>query len=468
MNKLNALWLAWALWLGLSASALAQCPNCTISLPPNIQAASTDTMHLDSIPPGQKNVYYEENISFRLPQTTNPINAVDPGVPAGITINSITIQSVSGLPSGMNYKLDRNPAVYNETAPNARDGCVTFCGTPAQSGMFEVFINVLVNVAVLGDVNYTIDLDFYVAPDSSATFTLDNNNICDSGWVSVTNLVPSNGAPGVSYSWNFGNGTTSTQENPDSVFYSAPGVYAVTQRVIIDTFPYNLRRVIVTASNCNDDVPPFSTGAPDFYMILKDGSGTVLINNDPNTPPVVGTPKNLYPPDTVWTGVQQLTVGQTYTIEIWDDDNDVLNADDPCGTFSFQATTSQVNFVNGAHSINIWIEHYVDTIEYVDSVYILNCSGVAELSPLETSFQVYPNPSATGAFNLRFDLPQGVEQAEWTVSDLLGRTLLRRDLGALPSGNFQETLDLQAQGSGIYLLQLRLGDQRLNRRVIVR
>lgn len=467
MKKMNN-WL-WAIgaWLGTATLASAQCPNCSINLPPNILAASVDTMHLDSIPNGQKNVYYEENLSFRLPQTTNPINAVDPSVPGGININSITILTVTGLPSGMNYKLDRDPATYTETAPVARDGCVNFCGTPAQSGLFEVYIDVMVNVDILGDVPYQIPLAFYVAPDSSAAFAYDNNAGCAPLTVNFTNLIASNSDPRVSYDWNFGNGETSSNEQPDSVVYLTPGTYPVTYRAIIDTFPYNLRRVIVTSSDCNDDVAPFSTGAPDFYMVLKDGSGTSLINNDPNTPPVVGTPKNLYPPDTVWTGVQTLNLADTYTIEIWDDDNDVLNADDACGSFSFTANTTMTTFTNGAYSIEVWIEHYVDTIDYVDSVYVLDCTGVGTLAEVEPSLQVYPNPT-NGAVNVAFTMPAVAnEEAELAITDLLGRTLYRRAL-AQQSGDFNEQFDLQQYGSGVYLLQLRVGKELVHRKIVVR
>lgn len=465
MKKLNLWMFGMGLWLAGASVATAQCPNCTINLPANILAASVDTIHLDSIPDGQKNVYYEENLSFRLPQTTNPINAVDPSVPAGITINSIAINAVTGLPAGMTYKVDRDPAIYTETAPNARDGCVTFCGTPAQSGVFEVYIDAFVNVSILGDVAYQIPLLFTVHPDSSASFSYTQDTTCAPVAVDFTNLVPSNGVPGVSYAWDFGNGETSTLENPNTVIYTDPGTYPVTYRCIIDTFPYNLRRVIVTSTDCNDDVAPFTTNAPDLYLVLKDGSGTEIINNDPNTAPIVGTAPDQYPADTVWAGVQMLNLADTYTIEIWDDDNDVFNADDACGVFNFTANTNQVTFTNGAYAIEIWIEHYVDTIDYTDNIFVDLCSGVEDLAQLEAALNVYPNPS-NGLVNVSFALANN-HNSSLQITDMLGRQLFNRDLGSFV-GHYNEAFDMQSYSAGVYLLTLQVGTQTVHKKIVIR
>lgn len=465
MKQLNALVLGLGMWAMGATVASAQCPNCTISLPLDV-VAIVDTMHLDSFPNGQKNAYYEENLSFRLPQSTDPVNAVDPTVPAGIGINSITITNISGFPSGLSYKLDRDPGLYNETAPVARDGCVNVCGTPAQSGTFDVLIDVLINVQILGDVPYQIPLVFVVDPDTNAAFNTVIPTGCDTLLVEFENQVASNGDPRVSYSWDFGNGETSTDENPAPVMYTT-GSYGINYQCIIDTFPYNLRRVIVTSTTCNDDVFPITTNAPDLYLVLKDGTNTEIINNDPNTTPVIGTAPDQYPPDTVWTGVQALNLADTYTIEIWDDDNDVLNADDACGVFSFTANTTQTVFTNGGYAIEIWIEHYIDTIDYTDSVHVEACPpvGVEQLSPLDKGLSVYPNPSK-GTVNVAFSMPQ-TNDAQLQITDMLGRVLFSRQLGNF-SGDFNEAFDFQNYGTGMYLLNLRVGNEMLHRKIVIR
>lgn len=154
--------------LGMQGQATAQCPNpCTINLPASVQSVS-DTLHLDSIPNGQKNVPYDESTSFRLPHTAGSFGAS--GIPANVTINSVTIKDVANLPPGLSYQLDKAlPAVYDNASPTPRDGCVRICGTPTQSGVFKVTIKASVNVFLLGNVDQDIDLDFIVETDSVDT-----------------------------------------------------------------------------------------------------------------------------------------------------------------------------------------------------------------------------------------------------------------------------------------------------------
>ena len=70
-------------------------------------------------------------------------------------------------------------------------------------------------------------------------------------------------------------------------------------------------------------------------------------------------------------------------------------------------------------------------------------------------FFAYPNPTS-GPVSLRFDAGAG-GAATVDVYDLLGREVLRRDLGTLPAGPSRATLDLDGLSAGVYLARVRVG-----------
>ncbi len=75
---------------------------------------------------------------------------------------------------------------------------------------------------------------------TDAKFGLDNKFFCDSGLVTFTDSTTFND-PITSYTWNYGDGTTSNQQDPGSHYYSSPGIYTVSlqlqsQHNCLDTF----------------------------------------------------------------------------------------------------------------------------------------------------------------------------------------------------------------------------------------
>lgn len=125
----------------------------------------------------------------------------------------------------------------------------------------------------------------YFTQAKAQDFTIDNDSGCDSITVNFTNLHPSGDyAPvimqttGFTYQWDFGNGGTSTEENPEAVTYTEPGTYVVSYSVTIDTVGFYLNQVDILAVNCND---PFGGGI-DPYMIITDNSGSEVYNNIDN------------------------------------------------------------------------------------------------------------------------------------------------------------------------------------------
>ncbi|MCX7697307.1 MAG: T9SS type A sorting domain-containing protein [Bacteroidales bacterium] len=158
---------------------------------------------------------------------------------------------------------------------------------------------------------------------SQSHFDIQVYHQCDSGKIKLINHHPSNGyqphfmtTTGFRYSWNFGNGQTSTAENPPLVKYSQPGTYNISYSVTIDTVGFYLNRMTVTRVGCTD---PFG-GKPDVYVIIRDNDGIEVYNTFNNqfvntSPPYTWEPQILLknPPYFVW---------------VWDDDP--VDGDDNC------------------------------------------------------------------------------------------------------------------------------------------
>ena len=318
-------------------------------------------------------------------------------------------------------------------------------------------------------------LEFIVEPDTNATFSTDTSAGCTPFNVTVSTLMPSNGNPGISYFWDFGNGTTSTDENPAAVTYDFGLNYdttvAITQNVIIDTFPYLLESIVVASdpgNSCNDDILLISL-APDMYIVLIGNGDTV--NTDPNFGLIGNTQNSEYPRDTmVFPGPIELVDGQNYTLEVFDDDNAEFNADDPCGngpvTISSNLGEGLHTLTTGTMTIEIYISHYVDTVTYSSDVNVNYCNvPIRYISAVDRSLAVYPNPTSA-LLNVKFEVQQ-TENVEISIVDMLGQSVFQQQLNNF-NGEYQSQMDLSQQSSGVYLMQLRVGNETLHRKIVLR
>lgn len=163
----------------------------------------------------------------------------------------------------------------------------------------------------------------YTCSYSQTYFSASQTEACGISEIEFTNNVLSDGTnptfmqtTGYTYSWDFGNGETSNQENPEPVTYDTPGVYTVHYTATIDTVGFFLTRVDVFAVACTDPL----NGAPDPYIIIKDGSNNEVYNTYDNYY------DDLWPPYE-WTLNLKLD-NPPYFIWVWD--YDTFGADDNC------------------------------------------------------------------------------------------------------------------------------------------
>lgn len=81
----------------------------------------------------------------------------------------------------------------------------------------------------------------------------------------------------------------------------------------------------------------------------------------------------------------------------------------------------------------------------------------------DTGFSIFPNPSQ-GNFNLQIS-NFNAQSAEIIISDLLGKVVLKKNLE--PTANkFTEQINLPV-GKGMYLLQIKTGNQSITRKILV-
>ncbi len=102
---------------------------------------------------------------------------------------------------------------------------------------------------------------------TDARFGLDNKFFCDSGLVAFIDSTTFND-PITSYTWNFGDGTTSNQPNPGSHFYAAPGIYTISLQ-------------LQTQNNCHDTFTLKDVLKVVQSPLISIGGDSVVCLNDP-------------------------------------------------------------------------------------------------------------------------------------------------------------------------------------------
>lgn len=326
------------------------CPGCVVNVPAGFPA---DTVYLPDLPDGVEGTPYDENVSFRLPKTTTPVNAIDSTTPPGLTITKFEILSVEGLPQGLYWQL--NQTVFEPATQT--DGCMRICGTPLESDSFELTVTLKATVFIITQES-SFPMSIYIAPKVSTTdgFSITSPNGCGSTTVTFTNNVPSNGNEGFSYTWDFGDGSpSSAEEDPAPHTYNQPGTYEIAYQAIVDTVGYLLESVTVNEIDCTD--PPLF-GNPDIYVEILNPDGIKVYDSSPE----------INDADLPYTFPINLLLGPgNYTLYVKDADSGIKGGDDNCGNLSFNIL-SDGTLVAGGLNVDMNILHPVDTIQSRDTV----------------------------------------------------------------------------------------------------
>lgn len=89
----------------------------------------------------------------------------------------------------------------------------------------------------------------------------------------------------------------------------------------------------------------------------------------------------------------------------------------------------------------------------------------AEVTPLASTFEVYPNPIAD-VTNLAYTLEQNAD-VQMAIVDVMGRQIEEVYAGFQTAGSHSVVWDARGVGQGVYLVVLTAGEQRLVKRVFV-
>lgn len=333
------------------SQAQNDCPGCEINLPADL---AEDTIYLADAPAGQANVYYDRDISFRLPKTTTPVAANDSTTPPNLPISSFEIISVSNLPPGLSW--EANQREFNTSEQT--DGCVKICGTPLIPGLYMVEVVLDAQVVVLTR-RTSFSFPLLIQPGVTATdgFRMINNVGCGEVEVTFINTIPSNEVEGFSYRWDFGNGLVSEEENPLPLTYDEPGIYAVNYEAIIDTAGFFLTKVLIEETRCNDILG----GRPDLKIDVIEPDGTTIYTSDIITNANVPLSFELLVP------IEDIG---NYSLRVTDDDSGIGGADDVCGVVNFTQLT-EGSLTDGEDlKVTLTITNPVETISSTDTIYV--------------------------------------------------------------------------------------------------
>ena len=335
-TSLHAIVLSSLLFIALG-SAQAQCPGCV----PDLSCVSDPafpTLCPLSPPDATAGVAYGTDITFWLPAVFT-----DPGTGFTVDFEQMTVTGVSGLPFGLDLETNAPGSVYYPQ--ENQYGCARLCGTPLIAGTYAITISILAGVNFNGfDVSvpqeFSILLNVLPGAGGNASFAYSPTAGCGSVTANFEALI--DGAPSpTTYTWDLGNGSTSTASVPPPQTYEQPGTYVITLETTLGG--YVLNTVTLTGTNgnwCGDveepDVPFVGcTGNPDPYFVLTDASGGTFTSGSlDNTQS--GT----------WNDLGLLLDEPPYSITFFDED--VVSQDDALGTYNIPANGAGTYFINVA------------------------------------------------------------------------------------------------------------------------
>jgi hypothetical protein len=299
------------------------------------------------LPPITQGVFYEQDITFVMPKT------YDTGIIGVVDIDQIYVSSISNLPAGLTWSCSvSNCTYYPQTS---QYGAIKICGiTYGQPKVDSVKVTVLgTAVGQQQPIEFYLQYEIIANPVSSGSFSVTGTVGCDSVSSSFAATIGGHGNP-IAYSWNFGNGNTSTDSVPPVQLYDSAGVYPVTLQTVISQ--YVLDSVAVTAINdnweetpgieCDDRVPIVNTPLcvntkPDLFIEVYDNSSNLVYTSGVATDqtPTVG-----YGNFNSGAGID--FSNPPYIIRVWDDDF-TGNPNDDLGSFAINSFNEGFNNRSG-------------------------------------------------------------------------------------------------------------------------
>ena len=303
-----------------------------------------------SLPAGVTGEFYEETITFFM-----PAEVVDPGSGLTADLSSVSVTAITGVPLGMQVELDDDDAVYYPTSGQTL-GCANICGSPLLAGSFEMVINISAVASVFGIEQVVTDsfpyqLTVEAGEGGNASFSFSPPTGCDSLVASFEASLSGSANQINAYSWDFGNGTTSSAATVDSVLFADPGNYNVMLTTTISDQVLSQISLSTTAGGGWDDG---WSPSPDPYFVVSDAGGGNVYTS--------GVVDNTY--SNTWSGINLILSNPPYTVTFWDED--LFPEDDYLGAMTFTPAgpgTMDINADPSYGSLTILIQTAVSTTD---------------------------------------------------------------------------------------------------------
>ncbi len=337
------------------ASSIAQCNDCS----PDTQCGGVT--NFPAVCPQQaadatSGEYYEQVLTFYIPnQVTDPQSGLT------ATLISVEIASVSGLPFGLTYSLNDEDGVYYPSQ-GQNYGCATLCGTPLLPGTYSILITVNALVSFIGQQftetqSFPTTITVLQGESTTSSFTYNNQAGCGSLEVDFHAIISAPSPAITTYSWSFGNGQTSTLQNPQTTIYDTEGEYDVSLTTTVASYKLHSVTLQSLSPGWNDIEELFS--GPDPYFVLLNASGTPVYTSS------VQDNTSTY----TWNGLNITLDQPPYSIQFFD--RDQISADDDLGTSTLSIGVNDVFFSSGTGTVGFATIYLDTTTEITDEATIL-------------------------------------------------------------------------------------------------
>ena len=359
----------------LAANVLAigqNCPSCVIDVTCDSVPAYPNICP-NALPSDTANKYYESSFTFYL-----PANFTDPGTGQNVDFQQMDVINVGQLPTGLvwssfDYMGVETTTFYPDSDPagGSERGCATLCGTPLVPGVYQVKIDVVVQVyASSVGINVTQNETFYMqltiySDGGNSVFTMVDALGCDSVTTQFNPILASGGDPLYEYIWDFGNGNMDSTENSFFTFNS-PGAHPVIGTTNIYEYVLSYVDYQVNDDNlwCNDIEEPvlfgICTGSPDIFFNLFNGSGLQVYTSS------VGSNST----SNSWSGLSIVVDNPPYSFTFWDEDN--ISQNDNLGSVPFNVSGTGSFNASSSQSITNWTigKQIAETYSDTDTVFV--------------------------------------------------------------------------------------------------
>lgn len=331
--------------------------QCTIDF-----AHTSPGLYPDTLPDGFVGQSYSEDITFVLPLDT-----------MGYLFTNFHILSIS-LPVGLTWQCNNFSNGCNYDPQVNQYGCVNVTGTPLLAGQYNIDVTVIADLNIVQGVPVTFQVFMEVLPNNTPVSNTGFSMLGSTGCLPIT-VNFTNNNPGLeAYEWDFGNGNSSTVENPAPQIYNAVGNYVVNYKAWADTTTTHVYTLTNVTMNSIQDV--FTWGYPtelnpDPYFKIKE-NGAIIYNSNYE--------EDIHPPLS-WTVSIVMNPANTYDMEVWDEDDYEIfyGGDDLIGTH-----TMSLNGCSGcaagtdaivSYTINHVIIPPVPSVISVDTVRVYGYPG---------------------------------------------------------------------------------------------